>query len=109
MKKMVMVLLCVLMLSALGIGNAVAVTPPWYNCNIDATGAIGPWYFVFATSPGNWTGSQQFILDATDPQMKAVFASLLTAKANMTDAAIYAPSGVAPNSFITGATVGPQP
>lgn len=110
MKKMAMVLICVAMMSALVVGAASAATPPWYNCTITAPGATGPFFFVYATSDTTaWVGSQLFLIDASDPIMKAAFAALLTGFANGQQVTLYLPGGIAPNSFISGVSAGLQP
>jgi hypothetical protein len=112
MKKMV--LLCVVLLSVfaiVSISNATVANPGWYNASVQSVGALpsSNFYFIFATdlgSPTTWTGSQVFLLDASNPENKAALASALTGFANSTGVALYLPSGTAVGTFISGVGAG---
>lgn len=110
MKKMAMVVVCVMMLSTMAIVNDAAATtinPDWYNCTIQSTGALGTtFYFVFATCAGvggggSWADSRVFLIDssAAGPG-KALLAGLLTGYASGGQAALYIPG-------FTAVTTGP--
>ena len=91
MKKVAMVVLCVVMLSMVAFGNEAAATtanPDWYNCTIQSAGGSGAFYFVFATCAGvggtsSWTDSRVFLIDnSATGQGKAMLAAVLTAYAS---------------------------
>ena len=73
MKKMAMVVLCVMMLSTVAIVNdaaATTVNPDWYNCAVQSCGALTTFGFVFATCAGvggggTWADSRVFVIDTT--------------------------------------------
>ena len=111
MKKMAMVLACVMLVSVLAIGsesNATTANPDWYNVTIQSCGAVGGLYFVFCTSVDTlWTGQRMFLMDAENPANKALLASALTGQANSGAAALYMPGGVPPaGAFIVGVGAG---
>jgi hypothetical protein len=111
MKKMAMVLVCVMLLSVLAIGsesNATTANPDWYNVNIQSCGAVGGLYFVFCTSVDSlWTGQRIFLMDATNPANKSLLASALTGQAGGGLGALYMPGGIPPSgAFIVGVGAG---
>jgi hypothetical protein len=111
MKKMAMVLVCVMLLSVLAIGseaNATTANPDWYNVTIQSCGAVGGLYFIFCTSNDTlWTGQRIFLMDATNTANKSLLAASLTGQANGGSAALYMPGGVpAAGSFVVGVGAG---
>ncbi len=121
MKKMAMVVLCVMVLSVVAaIGNEAVAAPTntdWYNCTAVSVGALpAPWnfYFVFATNnDGWWANSRLFFIDATNAAAKPMLATLLTGYASGGAVALYIPgfswSAVNPpptNTVITGVAGG---
>ncbi len=100
MKKLLMVVLCVMMLSAaVTVNDASATTanPDWYNCTLQSAGAAGGFYFVFATCAGtggsaSWTDSRVYLIDnSPGGQGKAMLAAALTAFAGGGAAALAFP------------------
>jgi hypothetical protein len=115
MKKMAMVLICVMVLSTLALSSnpveAVSPYPDWFNCTVTNCGLVfGNVYFVHVTTvDGQWQGTNTFFIDAADASSKAAYASMLTAYANNGQVSLYIPSqSVTPNTFISGCTVGFQ-
>ena len=111
MKKMAMVLACVMLLSVLAIGsevNATGANPDWYNVTIQSVGAVGGLYFVFCTSNDTlWAGQRMFLMDAANAANKSLLASALTGQASGGQAALYMPGGVPPQgAFIIGVGAG---
>ena len=112
MKKMAMVLFCVMVLSALAIGsesNATVANPGWYNVTIQSCGAlpVANFYFLFATSnDASWTGSRVFVMDAANVQNKAALAGVLTGYSSSGQCALYLPDSVAAGTFVQGAGAG---
>ncbi len=117
MKKMAMVVLCVMVLSVVAAVGSEAIAAPtntdWYNCTAVSVGALpAPWnfYFVFATNNDSWwTGSRLFFLDSTNLAAKAMLATVLTGYASGGNVALYIPgysnSAVNPppaNTVVTG-------
>jgi hypothetical protein len=112
MKKMAMVLVCVMLLSTLAIStesNATAANPDWYNVSINSCGALNyGLYFVFCTStdsPAAWTGQRLFLMDGANANSKAMLAAGLTGNAN-SSGALYMPSGIAAGTYCTGVGAG---
>jgi hypothetical protein len=112
MKKMAMVLLCVVVLSALAIGsesNATPTYPGWYNVTLVSAGALPTYnfYFLFATSSdASWTGNRVFLIDASNPATKAALAAALTAYSSSGQASLYMPTSIEPNTFVEGVVAG---
>lgn len=111
MKKMAMVLVCVMLLSVLAIGsqaNATTANPDWYNVTIQSTGSVGGLYFIFCTSVNTlWTGQRMFLIDAANAAAKSQLAAALTGLANSGAAALYSPGGVPPaGGFMVGVGAG---
>jgi hypothetical protein len=116
MKKMMMVLVCVMLLSGLAIGNeanATTANPGWYNVIINSAGALT--YnlgFIFATSSITaWPGQRLFLIDLTpDPSTgasagKALLAAALTGNANQTGA-LYMPDSIDIRAYCAGIGAG---
>lgn len=99
MKKMAMVLLCVMVLSSAIIVNESAATtanPDWFNCTMQSAGVVGAFGFVFVTSAGTggttpFTTSTLYAFDATTVNGKAMLAAALTAYASGGAVALYFP------------------
>jgi len=121
MKKMAMVVLCVMMLSTVVIVNDAAATtlnPDWYNCVVQSAGGLNPIYgFCFATCAGTggggaWADSRVFLIDTTTTQGRALLASVLTGYASGGTAALYipgftaVPTGPPLGNFISGVGAG---
>jgi hypothetical protein len=119
MKKMAVVVLCVVMLSMVVAVNESAATtanPDWYNCAIQSTGASGAFYFVFATCAGvggtaSWADSRVFLIDnAAGGQGKAMLAAVLTGYASSGAVALAFPgfgnADVPAGTFIGAAGAG---
>ena len=120
MKKMAMVLLCVMVLSAVAIGNeanaALPAFPDWYNCTVLSAGSLPSapfgFYFVFVTSnDALWTGARAFLMNATDPVTKTAYAAALTGYASGGQCSLYIPgfSNASPppqNTFVQGVNAG---
>lgn len=119
MKKMAMVVLCVMMVSAVGIVNNAAATtlnPDWYNCTLQSAGAAGQFYFVFATCAGvggtaSWVDSRVFLIDnAPTGQGKAMLAAALTAAAGSGAAALafsgFGNANVPAGTFVSAVSAG---
>ena len=113
MKKMAMVLVCVMLLSALAIGsesNATPTNPDWYNVTINSCGALDyNLYFIFATSTLTptpaWSGQRVFLMDGANVNNKALLAAALTGQAGGSGA-LYMPNGIGAGAFVTGAGSG---
>lgn len=115
-----MVLLCVMVLSAVAIGNeanaALPAFPDWYNCTVLSTGSLPSapfgFYFVFVTSnDALWTGARAFLMNATDPATKTAYAAALTGYASGGQVSLYIPgfSNASPppqNTFVQGVNAG---
>jgi hypothetical protein len=115
MKKMVMILLCVMLLSALAIGgesNATTANPGWYNCTINSVGAdtSGTYYIVNATSSDTtWAGVRVFFVDGLAAGGKGMLATILTGYASSGSVALYLPSSQNPYTYIGAVTAGVMP
>ena len=112
MKKMAMVLVCVMLLSALAISsesNATVLNADWYNVTINSSGALTyNIFFVFATSTlatPAWTGQRVFLMDGSNPACKALLAAGLTGVANGSGA-LYLPTTIASGTYVTGVGAG---
>ena len=113
MKKMAMVLVCVMLLSALAISsesNATAANPDWYNVSLQSCGALNNnLYFIFCTSTLTpnpaWTGQRIFLMDGSNPACKALLAAGLTGVANGSGA-LYLPGTIAAGTYVTGVGAG---
>ena len=112
MKKMAMVLVCVMLLSALAISsesNATVANPDWYNVTVNSCGALTyNLYFIFATSTlatPAWTGQRLFLIDGVNPAGKALLAAGLTGVANGAGA-LYLPTTIAANTYVIGVGAG---
>lgn len=116
MKKMAMVLLCVIVLSTLAIGSqanaAVPAYADWYNVTATSCGAMTTFYFVFVTSnDALWTGVRLFLIDGTNAATKTILAASLTGYASGGQLSLYIPgySNASPppaNTFVTGVVAG---
>ena len=112
MKKMAMVLVCVMLLSALAIGSdAVAAPPPfpgWYNCKVISVGSFTVnAYFIFASNnDGAWTGNRVFLMDGVQPGTKAMLATALTGYAGTGEVSLYLPTSIAENTFVQAVLAG---
>ena len=115
MKKMAMVLICVMVLAALAIGskaNATAANPGWYNITVTSVGALPAFniYTITATSnDATWTSTHIFLLDSTIPDTKSALATALTAYSNGGLAAIYLPNSQATGTFTNAVNAGTLP
>ena len=119
MKKMVMVLMCVMVLSAavtINEANALPAFGDWYNVSIQSVGAApnAPYnfYFIFCTSSDAlWTGPRSFLVDSTNVNNKTMLAALLTAYASGNNASLFMPgfTNASPppqNTFVSAAVAG---
>jgi hypothetical protein len=111
MKKMAMVLVCVMLLSAFAIGSAAvaAVPPGWYNCTVTSVGIVpaGNYYFVVAQNPdGGWVGSQSFLIDSTTAAAKTLLATILTGYSGTGQVALFLPDGVGQFAFVQAVVAG---
>ncbi|MEW6658126.1 MAG: hypothetical protein AB1424_05670 [Thermodesulfobacteriota bacterium] len=83
MKKMLLVLLlCVMGMTAISAGNSDAATPPWYACTIAMVGANSWGYLVTITDTAATPAftNQTFIVgDPSSNQGKVMIASAMTA------------------------------
>ena len=95
MKKMVMVVLCVMVMAAMAIDvgpAAAAAVPPWYNVTLSACAAMPNFYFLFCTSDDAvWTGTRVFLMDATNPATKPMLAAALTGFASSGKGSVWIP------------------
>ena len=112
MKKMAMVLACVMLLTVLAISsesNATVLNPGWYNVIINSSGALtSNLFFLFATSTlatPAWPGQRLFLMDGANPACKALLAAGLTGVANGAGA-LYLPTTIAANTYVTGVGAG---
>ena len=83
-KAIVSVLACIMVMAAIGIGNA-ASTPPNYTCMISIVGAAVWGYYVIATNtdPGAAFADRFFLIDQSTPNKgQAMYATALSAFAN---------------------------
>ena len=112
MKKMAMLLACIMVLSALTIGNeanATTVNPGWFNVTLVSCGSLpsyGLYVITCSSDNATWTGNRVFLLDANNPAVKASFAAALTGYANGGKASIYLPTTQAANTLIDGVYAG---
>lgn len=111
MKKMAMVLMCVMVLSGMAIGsaNATVANPGWFNVTLVSCGSLPSFnvYVITATSNDNtWAGQRVFLMDATNAALKTSFATALTGYSSGGQAAIYLPNTQAANTFIDGVYAG---
>jgi hypothetical protein len=114
MKKMVMVLACVMLLSAFAIGGEALAAPPafadWYNCTVLSVGSFSSnAYFIFVTNnDAVWAGPRVFLMDGAQPGTKSMLATALTGYAGTGQVSLYMPppAGVAPNTFVSAVLAG---
>jgi len=107
-----MVLVCVMLLSVVAIGSEALAAGPWYNCNLTSVGSLpAPYNFFFINASAadgvSWTGVQTFLMDATDPVMKTLYAAALTGFANSSTCSLYLPYGPT-QQFVSGFLAGPM-
>lgn len=90
MKKMAVVVLCVVMLSmAVAVNESAATTlnPDWFNVTVQNVGVLQTLGFLFATCAGaggtqSWTDSRFFGYDSSTAAGKAMLAAALTGYAS---------------------------
>ena len=115
MKKLAMVLVCVLVLSALtfsSAANATTANPGWYNVTVTYIGALPTFGFYSLTatsSDTSWNGTRIFLIDATNPETKSMLATALTGYANGGAVAVYLPSSIAEFTPVSGVGAGVLP
>lgn len=110
MKKMVMVLLCVMVLAVFTVGNEAVAAPPagWFNCTLNSIGTLPSFYFLTATdqaTPPAFTATF-FTIDPTGAQAKAYLAAALTGYASGGNVSLYLPNGTAPFTQVEGVLAG---
>ena len=99
MKKMAVVLLCVVMLSmAVAVNESAATTlnPDWFNLTVQNAGVLQTLGFFFATCAGtggtpSWTDSRFYGYDSSTPTGKAMLAAALTGYASGGTFAVWFP------------------
>jgi hypothetical protein len=115
MKKLAMVMVCVMVLSALTIGsvaNATTANPGWYNVIVTYIGALPTYGFYSLTatsSDTSWTGPRIFLIDAANPETKSMLATALTGYANSGGVTLYLPNTIAEYTFVGGVGAGALP
>jgi hypothetical protein len=112
MKRIAMVLVCVMVLSALAIGgvaNATVANPGWYNVTLVSIGSLpsyGLYVITCSSDDTTWTGNRVFLMDATNQAMKTSLAAALTGYSVSGKASIYLPTTQAANTFFDGVYAG---
>ncbi len=113
MKKMAMVLLCVVMLSMAVVvdeSGATTANPDWFNVTVQNVGITGNLGFIFATCAGtggtpSWTDSRFYGYDASTPAGKAMLAAALTGYASGGSLAVQFPGQQGTSGGVPAGTV----
>jgi hypothetical protein len=99
-KVIVSVLACIMVMAALGIGNA--ATPPEYLCTISQARAAVWGYSVTVKNidnPSAFATDTWFVIDNSTGKASAMYATALSALANSNNVIIYL------NSTVEGSTI----
>jgi hypothetical protein len=115
MKKMVMVLACVMVLSAFAMSNDANAAPPtdpgWYNCAIVTTGAftVNAYFMLVTSNDGIWANNRVFLIDGSGAAGKSMLATALTAYSNGASVALYMPTTQAAYTYPEAVVAGLMP
>jgi hypothetical protein len=86
-KVLVTVLACIMLLAALGVGNA---APGYYTCTLSRAGAATYGYWIEASEINGAFSNMFFLIDQSVPNIgPAMYATALTAYANSSNIVIY--------------------
>jgi hypothetical protein len=86
-KAIVIVLACIMVMAAIGIGNA---APGYYTCTISRSGAATYGYWIEASDINGAFSNTFFLIDQSVPNMApAMYATALTAYANSSNVLLY--------------------